>query len=169
MAVQPGTEHLLVPSAHRRHKPRRPVLAFLVQPSLEHSCAGPSAHRRHNPRRPVAATFVQPGVEQSGKPDVRGLRLKLAAIRGDAFSRHNLGKCEEMRGNFDRSIKHHTIATRLGDAESLDKIQTYFMSRLATKDDYKKALSNYQEYLGEIKSDQRDEAALFDERMNRYY
>lgn len=94
---------------------------------------------------------------------------KLAAIKGDVLSRHNLGKCEEMRGNFDRSIKHHLIATRLGDAESLDKVQAYFMSRLATKDDYQKALSNYQEYLGEIKSAQRDEAALFDERMNRYY
>ena len=74
-----------------------------------------------------------------------------------------------MRGNFDRSIKHHLIATRLGDKESLDKIQEYFMMKIASKEDYQKALSNYQEYLGEIKSDQRDEAALFDERMNRYY
>jgi len=93
---------------------------------------------------------------------------KVAASKGDPLSRHNLGKCEEMRGNFDRSTKHHLIATRLGDKESLDKIQEYFMSRVATKDDYQKALSNYQEYLGEIKSAQRDEAALIGER-NRYY
>ena len=107
------------------------------------------------------------GVEHSMKKAEQ--YWELAAIKGDAFSRHNIGKCEEMRGNYARSIKHHLIATRLGDAESLDKIQFYFMSRLATKDDYQKALSNYQEYLGEIKSAQRDKAALSDERMNRYY
>lgn len=93
---------------------------------------------------------------------------ELAAIKGDVLSRHNLGICEERRGNYARSIKHHLIATRLGDKESLDKVQSYFMMEIASKDDYQKALSNYQKYLGEIKSTQRDEAALSYER-NRYY
>jgi len=38
----------------------------------------------------------------------------------------------------------------------------------ATKDDYTKALQSYQEYLGEIKSCQRDKAAAAHERY-RYY
>jgi len=38
----------------------------------------------------------------------------------------------------------------------------------ATKEDYTKALQLYQTYLGEIKSNQRDEAASADE-DNRYY
>ena len=107
------------------------------------------------------------GVEHNMKK--AELYWELAAIKGDPMSRHNLGLCEQRRGNYARAIKHHLIATRLGDPDSLNKIQAYFMSRLATKDDYQKALSNYQEYLGEIKSAQRDEAALSDERMNRYY
>ena len=93
----------------------------------------------------------------------------LAAIKGDVLARHNLGLSEQRRKNYARAIKHHLIATRLGDAESLDAIQTYFRLGVATKEDYQKALSNYQEYLGEIKSSQRDEAALSDERRNRYY
>ena len=72
---------------------------------------------------------------------------EVAAIKGDPMSRHNLGLCEQRRGNYARAIKHHLIATRLVDPDSLNTIQSYFMSRVATKDDYQKALSNYQEYL----------------------
>ena len=37
-----------------------------------------------------------------------------------------------------------------------------------TKDEYSKALRAYQSYLGEIKSDQRDEAAAYDEEFKYY-
>jgi len=43
------------------------------------------------------------------------------------------------------------------------------MNRQASKDDYTKALRTYQEYLVEIKSVQRDEAAAYDEAEYRYY
>jgi len=94
---------------------------------------------------------------------------ELAAIRGDVLARRNLG-CEEARaGNIDRAIKHFIIAVRGGYTESLKGMKQLYSNGLAiTKEDYTKALRSYQEYLGEIKSRQRDEAAAADERY-RYY
>ena len=47
-------------------------------------------------------------------------------------------------------------------------IKNMYMEGNATKDDYAKALQVYQEYVNEIKSAQRDEAAAFDE-YYKYY
>ena len=91
-----------------------------------------------------------------------------AAMRGDESARHNLGYREGMAGNFDRAVKHYMIAVRSGQNESLEAIKLLYSNGHATKEDYTKALQSYQEYLGEIKSDQRDKAAAADER-NRYY
>ena len=51
------------------------------------------------------------------------------------------------------------IAAEGGAAESVKIIQSLFLIGYATKDDYAKALSAYQTYLGEIWSKQRDGAA----------
>ena len=51
------------------------------------------------------------------------------------------------------------IAVRSGYAVSLEYIKELYSEGDATKEDYMKALKLYQEYLGEIKSPQRDEAA----------
>jgi len=93
---------------------------------------------------------------------------KLAAIGGEAQARFNLGRDELQRGNFDRALKHFMIAVRSGQNNSLDTVKDMYSNGHATKEDYTKALQLYQEYLGEIKSNQRDEAAAFDERY-RYY
>ena len=53
------------------------------------------------------------------------------------------------------------IAVRCGHVESLDFIKEFYSNGDATKEEYTKALQLYQAYLGEIKSDKRDEAALF--------
>jgi len=50
----------------------------------------------------------------------------------------------------------------------LDKIKELYSEGHAAKEDYMKALQSYQEYLGEIKSDQRDKAAAADDHY-RYY
>ena len=44
---------------------------------------------------------------------------------------------------------------------SLEGIRTLFMGGYITKDDYATALRKFQEYLDDIKSKQRDEAAAF--------
>jgi len=93
---------------------------------------------------------------------------ELAAIRGNERARHNLGLVEEKKGDMNRAMRHFMIAVRGGCAGSLDKIKRLYSNGSVTKEDYMKALQTYQEYLGEIKSDQRDKAAAAKEE-NRYY
>ena len=94
---------------------------------------------------------------------------ELAAMKGDVMSRHNLGLLEKQNGNMMRALKHYMIASRQGDSDSLNAIQRLFMSGFATRDDYEKALHAHQEYVQEVRTDQRDAAAAYDERMNTYY
>jgi len=93
---------------------------------------------------------------------------ELAAIRGDSYARANLGVESLEKGNKDRALKHWMIAVKDGEYRSLQNIKSTYMRGLATKDYYTKALQNYQEYLNEVKSVQRDEAAAAGEQY-RYY
>jgi len=87
---------------------------------------------------------------------------------GEVIARRNLGNNEARSGNTERAVKHHLIAVAHGDNSSLDCIKNLYSKGFATKEDYTKALRLYQEYLEEIKSPQRDEAAAADENY-RYY
>lgn len=91
-----------------------------------------------------------------------------AAMKGAVDARFNLGNIEYRLGNFDRAVKHYMIAISSGDNDSLETIQKLYSKGYATKEEYRKALQLYQQYLGEIKSRQRDEAAAANERY-RYY
>ena len=93
---------------------------------------------------------------------------ELAAMKGCMYSRHNLGLQEENSGNMDRALKHYMLAVGSGHSESLKEIKDMYSKGKATREDYTKALQLFQEYLGEIKSPQRDEAAAFSEEC-RYY
>jgi len=93
---------------------------------------------------------------------------ELAAMKGDADARANLGIDEAQAGNMDKSVKHFMIAAACGHDGALENIQELYSYGRATKDDYTKALQSYQEYLGEIKSSQRDKAAAAREDY-RYY
>ena len=93
---------------------------------------------------------------------------ELAAMRGNACARHNLGVSEAIKGNMDRAIKHFVIAVEFGYDKSLRNVKQLYTDGYATKDDYAKALRVYQAYLGEIKSDQRDKAAAFSDRFKYY-
>jgi len=92
---------------------------------------------------------------------------ELAAIKGDAYARYNLGLGEEDMGNMDRALKHYMIAVRGGESKSLNQIQRMYSNGNATKDDYTAALQSCQAYLDEIKSHQRDKAAAAGD-GNRY-
>jgi len=94
--------------------------------------------------------------------------FELAAMGGNVPARYNIGDMEMRAGNMDRALKHYMIAARDGYSNSLNIIKEMYLYGDATKDEYMKALRLYQEYLGEIKSVQRDKAAAFDERY-RYY
>jgi len=93
---------------------------------------------------------------------------KLAAMKGNAIARYNLGNMERRKGNFDRAIKHYTIAVRDGNPKSLESIKRMYREGHATKDDYARALQSRQSYLDEIKSDPRDKAAAADEDYKYY-
>ena len=107
------------------------------------------------------------GVEVDEKKAIH--YYELAAMKGDVVARSNLGNKELKAGDLDRALKHYVIAVRDGYSKSLDTIKQLYSNGHATKEDYTKALRLYQEYLGEIKSGQRDEAAAFDSEKYRYY
>ena len=94
--------------------------------------------------------------------------MELAAMGGDIYARHNLGVLEGNKGNVDRALRHYMIAAGAGNTDSLETIKLMFMNGHATKDDYTKALRVYQANLVEIKSPQRDEAAVAHE-LYKYY
>ena len=56
----------------------------------------------------------------------------------------------------------------MGQINSLENIKQMLMNGRATKDDYTKALRAYQVYLVDIKSPQRNEAAIADEDYKYY-
>ena len=122
----------------------------------------------------IAKAYVNIGVAYDNGIGVRVDEKKArhyweqGAIKGDADARHYLGNNEIRAGKWKRAIKHYMIAVRGGSNGSLEMIKQMYSNGHATKEDYTKALQLYQTYLGEIKSDQRDKAALADEDC-RYY
>ena len=92
---------------------------------------------------------------------------ELAAMRGSIDARYNLGCDDHNAGNMNRALKHFMIAGGVGSNQSLKSIKQMFTKGHATKDNYAKALQAYQAYLDEVRSDQRDEAAISEE--SQYY
>ena len=99
------------------------------------------------------------GVER----DIEKAKLywELAAMMGDATARHNLGAFESNAANVERAVKHYMISAGAGDDNSLKEIRKAFMDGHATKDDFEKALRSHKESKDEMKSNQRDKAAVF--------
>jgi len=103
------------------------------------------------------AYYAGNGVERDMKKALH--YWEVAAMRGNVDSRHNLGFMEEKAGNMDRAIRHYLISVRSGYHGSLKNVQQHYSNGYATKDEYTEALRAYQNYLSEVKSRQRDEAA----------
>ena len=94
--------------------------------------------------------------------------FELAAMGGYADARYNLGALEKNAGNMDRALRHFMIATGMGYSDSLEMIKQTYKDGDAMKEDYAKALRAYQSNLIEIKSPQRDEAAVANECFKYY-
>ena len=84
---------------------------------------------------------------------------EVAAMRGYALARYNLGIFEERAGNMSRAVKHYMISAAAGYDTSLKEIRECYLSGHATKDDFEKALRAHKEAKDEMKSDQREAAA----------
>ena len=94
--------------------------------------------------------------------------FELAAMRGNPYARHSLGDYEGRARNYNRALKHWIIAVKGGNLRSLKAVKVLYKYGHATKDNYAEALRSYQEYIDEIKSDQRDEAAALNDEYKYY-
>ncbi|EJK43951.1 hypothetical protein THAOC_37556 [Thalassiosira oceanica] len=81
-----------------------------------------------------------------------------AAMQGHAESRYQLGYFEGDKGRYDRAVRHFLISAKMGDKESVEKIEEMFTGGLATEEQYAEALKGYQGVVEEMKSHDRDEA-----------
>ena len=109
------------------------------------------------------AYYFSRGVERDEKKADH--YYELAAMGGDAIARHNLGNAEFRAGNWDRAIKHWLIAAGDGYNGSVKSIQLLYTKGDAIKEDYTSALRAYQVYLEEVRSEQRNKAAAYNDRF----
>ena len=112
----------------------------------------------------AVAYYYGRGVER----DVKKARQywEKAAIMGNVNARYSIGYEEEEARNISRAKKHYMIAVRDGCGRSLKAILELYSKEYATKEEYENALQAYQEYVAEIKTSQRDDAA---ELMDKKY
>ena len=101
--------------------------------------------------------FHGEGVERNEKIALR--YWGKAAIKGDYHSRRSLG-IEEMKAcKMSRAKKHYMIAAKDGNEKAVMNVLRLYSQELATKEEYENALRSYEEYVKEIKTSQRDDAA----------
>ena len=106
------------------------------------------------------------GVERNNKKAEHF--FEIAAMGGIAAARFNLGNSEFRAGNWDRALKHYMISVGSGYKDSVKMIQQLYKAGNATKEDYTNALRAYQNYLEEVRSEQRDQAAKFNDQYKYY-
>jgi len=115
---------------------------------------------------PIGNYYWDGGFERDEKKAIK--YYELAAMGGSVLARNDLGFVVYKAGNMDRALRHYLIAVKDEYSESLGNIILMYSDGDATKDDYANALRSYQEYLDEVKSDQRDDAAAADDKLRHY-
>jgi len=87
--------------------------------------------------------------------------LEEAAIGGHPEARFNLGAYEWNNGRYERAVKHHAIAAKLGHDDALEMMKKAYKYGDASKEDYAAALRGHQTAVDATKSEQREEAYTF--------
>ncbi len=100
------------------------------------------------------------GVEKDTKKEMH--HLEEAAIGGHADARYNLGCFEHKAGRMDREMKHFIIGSKLGDNDALKMVKDGFRRGFVSKEDFEAALRGHQAAVDATKSEQREEAYIFD-------
>ena len=113
----------------------------------------------------IGTAYIR-GVERDEKKAIH--YWELAAMGGDENGRNNLGCFYGYAGNYGSAIKHHMIAVGSGYNDSVKQIKQLYSNGHATKEDYATALTAYQAYIVEIKSDDRDKAAAYSDNYKYY-
>jgi len=88
----------------------------------------------------------------------------MAAIGGHPTARYNLGCYEERKGNIERSVKHHIIAAKLGDEDSMKKLWKHYSGENITKEDLETTLRTHKAAIDAMKSPEREAAEAWRER-----
>mmetsp|Transcript_30698 Transcript_30698/g.74122 ORF Transcript_30698/g.74122 Transcript_30698/m.74122 type:complete len:428 (-) Transcript_30698:194-1477(-) len=99
------------------------------------------------------------GVQEDRKKAIH--YYQVAAMRGSAVTRDDLGNMDFQDGNVERAMKHWMIAARAGHDGSLDRIKQGYLDGHVTKDDFANALRAHQNSVSEMKSDHRDRALQY--------
>ncbi len=84
--------------------------------------------------------------------------LEEAAVWGHPKARYNLGVIEVNKGNFERGVKHFSIAARLGEDHSMKALMGAFKGGYVSKDDLAATLRAHHAAVDAFKSPQRDAA-----------
>ena len=113
----------------------------------------------------TVAYYYGRGVER----DIKKARQywEKAAVMGNVNARFSIGYEEEEARNISRAMKHYMIAARDGSERSIQCILDLYSKGYVTKEEYENALRAYQEYVAEIKTIQRDDAAA--SKNEKYY
>ena len=91
---------------------------------------------------------------------------ELAIMGGCVKARNSLGCMEFQEGNTERAKKHWIIAAKAGNKLSLNSVKEGYMSGDVTKDEYASTLRSYQKSQDEAKSDMRDKAGAYWDRVS---
>ena len=99
------------------------------------------------------------GVDKDEKKAIH--HYEEAAIGGHPQARGILGFHENIRGRFERAVKHFIIAANLGCDISLKAVKDLFVEGIASKEDYAAALRGHQAAVDATKSSQREMGEAF--------
>lgn len=95
-----------------------------------------------------------------GKDGQKGMHhLRLAAIGGLTESRYALGVIAHPNDT-ELALKHYIIAAEAGHDKSLEAVKELYARGCVTKEVFAKALRAHKSSTDEVKSDQRDRAAI---------
>jgi len=113
----------------------------------------------------AAAYFRDLGIEENINIEkAKALHhCKLAAIGGHEIARFHLGAIECKNGNMDTAMKHYIISAKSGYDGALKVVGVGYEEGYVTKDEYASTLRAYQVSTDEMKSVEREIAALLED------
>jgi TPR repeat protein len=106
--------------------------------------------------------ICEKGVGGASKDETKAKQyFEKAAMEGCSNARNTLGCIAADAGSFDRAIKHWLIAASCGNLDAVNNIKKAMTIGHATMDHYSPALQGYQQYVNDVRSEQRDRAAAY--------
>jgi TPR repeat protein len=82
--------------------------------------------------------------------------FEAAAMAGHVGARYNLGDLEAKSGNFERAIKHWTIAASAGHCIAMNNLRVFFEDGVVSRESIDSTLKAYNNSCVEIRSVARD-------------